>query len=120
MEYEEFGDPLHHPTHFKALAKITPVMTIPSGLEEVPLVLARTGLHDKQVAAYEVLKWAIQLRRAGWTAAVGVDTHGGHFPAANAAAKQYAEDAALLDSWIGYTPPRHHSTIRHPRTTSSR
>jgi len=122
MEYEEFGDPIHHPEHFTALAKITPMVTIPSALEgiDMPFVLARTGLYDKQVATYEVLKWAIRLRTAGWTVAVGIDSEGGHFAAASAAEQQYAEDAALLDSLVGYTPPRHHSTIRHPRSTSAR
>jgi hypothetical protein len=122
MEYEEFGDPIHHPQHFTALAKITPMLTIPSALEgiDMPFVLARTGLYDKQVATYEVLKWAIRLRTAGWTVAVGIDTKGGHFASTDVAVQQYAEDAALLDSLIGYTPPRHHSTVRHPRSTSAR
>lgn len=124
MEYEEFGDPIHHPDHFKALARITPLMTVPSAIEgiDMPFVLARTGLYDKQVAAYEVLKWSIHLRSAGWSVAVGIDTGGGHFAAASAAERQYAEDAALLDSMVGYTAPRHrhHATARHPRTTSSR
>jgi hypothetical protein len=122
LEYEEFGNPLHHPDHFKALASITPVMTVPSALEgiDMPFVLARTGLHDKQVAAYEVFKWAIRLRSAGWNVGVGVDSHGGHFATTSTAIEQRAEDAALLDSLIGYTPPRHHSTVRHPRTSSSR
>jgi hypothetical protein len=122
MEYEEFGDPIHHPEHFTALAKITPMVTIPSALEgmDMPFVLARTGLYDNQVATYEVLKWAIRLRTAGWTVAVGIDSEGGHFAAAEVAAQQRAEDAALLDSLIGYTPPRHHSTVRHPRSSSAR
>lgn len=124
LEYEEFGDPIHHPEQFKPLAAITPVMTVPSALEgvDMPFVLARTGLHDKQVAAYEVLKWAIHLRTAGWSVAVGVDSGGGHFAGAQSALQHYAEDAAVLDSLIG-TPPsrsRHHSTVKHPRTTSSR
>jgi protease II len=123
MEYEEFGDPIHHPEHFKALAKITPMMTIPSALEgmDMPFVLTRTGLNDKQVAAYEVFKWAIRLRHAGWTVAVGVDHYGGHFAESESALQHFAEDAALLDSMVGYTPPRrHHSTAKHPRVTSSR
>ena len=123
MEYEEFGDPIHHPDHFKALAKITPMMTIPSALEgmDMPFVLTRTGLNDNQVAAYEVFKWAIRLRRAGWTVAVGVDGHGGHFAEMESALQHFAEDAALLDSMVGYTPSRrHHSTAKHPRVTSSR
>jgi len=123
MEYEEFGDPLHHPEHFKALAKITPMVTIPSALEgmDMPFVLTRTGLNDKQVAAYEVFKWAIRLRRAGWTAAVGVDGDGGHFAETSSAMYHYAEDAALLDSMVGYTAPRrHHGTAKHPRAISSR
>jgi len=123
MEYEEFGDPIHHPDHFKALAKITPMVTIPSATEgmDMPFVLTRTGLNDKQVAAYEVLKWAIRLRRAGWNVAVGVDGHGGHFAEIDSALHHFAEDAALLDSIVGYTPSRrHHSTAKHPRATSSR
>jgi hypothetical protein len=123
MEYEEFGDPIHHPEHFKALANITPMVTIPSALEglDMPFVLTRTGLNDKQVAAYEVFKWAIRLRRAGWTVAVGVDGHGGHFAETDSALHHFAEDAALLDSMVGYTAPRkHHGTAKHPRAISSR
>jgi len=122
QEYEEFGDPIHHPEHFTALAKITPMYTIPSAVEgtNVPFVLTRTGLYDNQVAAYEIFKWAIRLRSAGWTALVGVDSDGGHFAAVSDAIHYFATDAAILDSLIGYTPPRRSSTARHPRATSSR
>jgi hypothetical protein len=50
-----------------------------------------------------------------------VDGHGGHFAEMDSALQHFAEDAALLDSMVGYTPSRrHHSTAKHPRATSSR
>ena len=124
LEYEEFGDPLHHPEHFKALAKISPINTVPSALEGVdrPFVLTRSGLYDSQVATYEVLKWSVHLRAAGWNVAVGLDKKGGHFAKESDARIQYAEDAAILDSLIGYSPPKRGAshTVKSPRSTKAR
>lgn len=100
LEYDEFGDPLHHPDDFSALKKISPVDTVPS-CKSCPLVVARTGLNDMQVLPYEPLKWAIRLRQKGWRRVfVGIDHGGGHFAAVKDMNTQRAEDAALLDSAV--------------------
>jgi protease II len=103
LEYDEFGDPLHKPEDFKALMKISPMNNIPSALDgvDVPFVLCRTGFYDRQVAPYEILKYAIRLREKGWHCAVGFDKKSGHFAKMSDLFKQRAEDAAILDCIVG-------------------
>jgi oligopeptidase B len=101
LEYDEFGDPAHRPAEKEALARISPVDTVPAGGPTSPLVVIRTGLHDAQVFPYEALKWSRALRSAGWTRVyVGIDHNGGHFAGPDAMLQQRAEDAALLDSAV--------------------
>jgi oligopeptidase B len=101
LEYDEFGDPVHRPAERAALARISPVDTVPAGGPTSPLVVVRTGLHDAQVFPYEALKWSRALRAAGHPRVyVGIDHDGGHFAGPDVVLQQRAEDAALLDSAV--------------------
>jgi protease II len=101
LEYDEFGDP-RRPQERRALQKLSPVDTVPACRPAAcPLLVIRTGLHDKQVLPYEALKWSAQLRLAGWPRVyVGIDHAGGHFAGEKSMVEQRAEDAAILDACI--------------------
>jgi hypothetical protein len=100
LEYDEFGDPIGRPAEFKALQKLSPVDTV-SACTACPTLVIRTGVNDMQVLPYEALKWAIELREAGWpNVFVGIDHNGGHFASAKSMNQQRAEDAAILDAAI--------------------
>ncbi len=103
LEYDEFGDPLHRPSEFRALRKISPVDTVPQCRDNLgcPTIVVRTGLHDMQVLPYEALKWAVRLREKKWPHVfVGIDRGSGHFAPAADMNQQRAEDAAILDQAI--------------------
>ncbi len=133
LEYDEFGDPLHKPEDFKALMKISPMNNIPSAFDglDVPFVLCRTGFYDRQVAPYEILKYAVRLREKGWHCAVGFDKKSGHFAKMSDLYKQRAEDGAILDCIVGkiecatrimhakHKKESSSHTVKRPRLTSS-
>ena len=61
-EYSEFGNPLQRIEDFAATLKISPIDALPEGGVPGVFVLARTGLKDRQVFAYEPFKWIQRLR----------------------------------------------------------
>ena len=83
-EYLEFGDPAHKIFDFETMLRLSPVSGLgPEGAPGV-IVLCRVGLNDRQVYAYESVKWMDALRggREGdgkilfLTEGVGHNVHG--------------------------------------------
>lgn len=83
-EYLEFGDPAHKIFDFETMLRLSPVSGLgPEGAPGV-VVLCRVGLNDRQVYAYESVKWMDALRggREGdnkilfLTEGVGHNVHG--------------------------------------------
>jgi hypothetical protein len=65
FEYNEFGDPAHRPADFEFLLRLSPVSGLgPEGAPGV-MVVCRVGLNDRQVFAYESVKWMDALRGTG-------------------------------------------------------
>ena len=65
FEYNEFGDPSHRIADFEFLLRLSPVSGLgPEGAPGV-FVLCRVGLNDRQVFAYESIKWMDALRGSG-------------------------------------------------------
>jgi oligopeptidase B len=61
-EYFEFGDPAHKIFDFETILRLSPVSGLgPDGAPGV-FVLCRVGLNDRQVYAYESVKWMDALR----------------------------------------------------------
>lgn len=61
-EYLEFGDPAHKIFDFETILRLSPVSGLgPDGAPGV-FVLCRVGLNDRQVYAYESVKWMDALR----------------------------------------------------------
>lgn len=103
LEYNEFGDPHHKPQNFKALLDLSPVDTIPSSGAPSIFVLCRTGLHDKEVFAYESFKWITRLKDAQGTSGepklLAAEKDQGHFSGKTSADKLRAQDVSLLLGW---------------------
>jgi hypothetical protein len=103
LEYNEFGDPRHRPQNFQALLNLSPVDTIPTSGAPSIFILCRTGLHDKEVFAYESFKWITRLKEAqgahGEPKLLAAEQHQGHFSGKTSADKLRAQDFSLLLGW---------------------
>jgi protease II len=119
LEYDEFGDPAKRPQEYVALQRISPVDTVPLAKKDAPLIIVKTAVNDTQVLPYEALKWSKKLRANGWTVYTGIDGAGGHFAAESAMYQQQAEDAVLIDSYLGTTAAPLSRTRRSPRSHAS-
>lgn len=96
LEYDEFGDPLHHKSHYAALKYISPVDSVLTPPSNAPKIYIKTALNDAQVLPYEALKYATKLREANWPSVYLYTTiDGGHFTSDNIG---YARDATVLQS----------------------
>jgi oligopeptidase B len=97
LEYEEFGDPLHKEKNALALLRLSPVNTIPESGAPSIFVLCRIGLNDKEVFAYESVKWITRLREnEGKPKLLAINQDEGHFVYGRSSFRQRAEDLALL------------------------
>ena len=117
LEYNEFGNPLHKPQNFKALLDLSPVDTIPKGGAPSIFVLCRTGLHDKEVFAYESFKWITCLKEAqgstGEPKLLAAEKHQGHFSGKTSADKLRAQDLSLLLGWATRNSSHHKSKKKY-------
>ena len=96
LEYDEFGDPLHHKSHYAALKRISPLDSVPPPSSSEPKIYIKTALNDAQVLPYEALKYATKLREANWPSVyLHTTIDGGHFASDNIG---YARDATVLQS----------------------
>ena len=101
LEYDEFGDPLHKAKNRAALLRLSPVNTIPESGAPSIFVLCRTGLNDKEVFAYESVKWITRLREnEGKPKLLAVSQGEGHFVYGRSSFRERAEDLALLLSSV--------------------
>jgi hypothetical protein len=100
FEYLEFGDPAHKIEDFEMMLRLSPIGgTPPEGVPGV-FVLCRVGLNDRQVFAYESVKWMKVLRGNGLSQpqkkivyvskGVGHSAHGGEL------LQERAEDFCIL------------------------
>ena len=105
FEYEEFGDPAHSIADFETVLRLSPVdvaIAAPPGHFDDLLVVCRTSENDRQVFAYESMKWIMAMRsreRKGGAVEkklVAITEGQGHFSFGGAASFQRAEDYLLL------------------------
>lgn len=98
MEYNEFGDPAHRPQDFGFLVDLSPADVAITTEAPNIFVLARTGLNDSEVYAYEPVKWIRRLRKSGdkELKVIGIATNEGHFYSPETALQAKAEDLAIL------------------------
>lgn len=109
-ETEEFGNPTDGPAEFAAMVATSPMDTLPTGGVEGVNVILRTGDNDRQVYAYEPLKYAQRLRgiqtiegalKNKYPAGVYLfcGKQEGHFYGKNTYATARLEDMAALNLW---------------------
>lgn len=97
FEFNEFGDPAHKIADFEFLLRLSPVSGLgPEGAPKI-CVVCRVGLNDRQVFAYESVKWMDALRRTGGEPKLLHVTKGyGHFVHGDEVYTQRAEDFQIL------------------------
>lgn len=114
MEYNEFGDPAHKPHDMGFLVNMSPAdLAVTLHAPDI-FVMARTGLNDSEVYAYEPVKWIRRLRNGGDSQnlnpnpnpnpqpkIIGIAEGEGHFYSERTALQAKAEDLAILHSMFG-------------------
>ena len=112
LEYNEFGDPIHRKKDAAALLRLSPIETIPEGGAPSIFVLCRTGLNDKEVFAYESVKWITKLKEyqgvLGKPKLLAIAEGEGHFVSGRSLIRERAEDLALLISELARSFPESH------------
>ena len=102
LEYEEFGNPAEKLIDLATLVRISPVDRIPErGLSSLR-VLLRTGENDRQVLAYEPVKWITKARagREDGEKLLAYKEKEGHFVSGDSLIQERATDLAILLAWI--------------------
>lgn len=112
MEYDEFGNP-RRIENAEALLNLSPIDSLhPTGAPKI-FVLSRTGLNDKEVFAYESVKWITALKEAqkGLENAapklLAIESDEGHFAQYESMVAQRAQDMALFSSWLLHSKKSH-------------
>jgi hypothetical protein len=101
MEFNEFGNPGERVEDLVALGKISPMEGIPAQGFPGLFALIRTGANDKEVFAYEPVKWILKARgpRKDPTKVLVFEEKEGHFVNGTAGIQHRAADLALLLAW---------------------
>ncbi len=95
LETDEFGRPAQRLSDFEGMLRWSPMELLranPTKAKDVQQIV-RTGLHDKEVYAYESVKWAT---RCGENCLLAVEDDQGHFVGGSTALEQEGLDCALL------------------------
>ncbi len=105
-EFLEFGNPMRSISDFETLLQLSPVQGLgPRGAPGVA-VLCRTALNDRQVYAYESVKWMSALRGAGKQVHGGrpkllaVRSGSGHFSQGDQLFQERTEDLLILEKLV--------------------
>lgn len=110
LEIEEFGNPADGPAEFYQIAEQSPIDNLPEDGVTMRVII-RTGENDRQVYAYEPVKFAQRLRGSNTPADIrsqkspnGIYVYcgknEGHFYSDTTALDARIEDMAALDFWL--------------------
>jgi hypothetical protein len=103
LEYEEFGDPLRRIEDLVAIATISPMESIPDEGFPKLFALMRTGGNDREVLAYEPVKWILRARGRNQrdpTKLLAFEDDEGHFVDGESGIENRAVDLGILLSWV--------------------
>jgi oligopeptidase B len=103
LEYEEFGDPLRRIEDLVAIATISPMESIPEEGFPKLFALMRTGGNDREVLAYEPVKWILRARgksQMDSTKLLAFEDNQGHFVDEVSGIENRAVDLGILLSWM--------------------
>jgi oligopeptidase B len=107
LEYDEFGNPRQRIQDLETLLRVSPVDTLPSDGAPGVFVVARTSTNDREVLAYESVKWITRLRgypipqKQSAEKFLHITEGHGHFINGDLGVKQKAEDFLLLQKGLG-------------------
>lgn len=101
MEYNEFGNPRERLEDLVALGQISPMEGIPEDGYPGLFALLRTGSNDKEVFAYEPVKWIVKARgkRNDPNKILAFNEKEGHFVSGDRGIQNRATDLTLLLAW---------------------
>jgi protease II len=100
-ELQEFGDPLKNIADFETLLRLGPVTALTEEGAPGLYVVCRTAMKDRQVYAYESLKWIERLRgRGGEDKLLEIGKGQGHFTQGEALYAERAADYLLITKRI--------------------
>jgi hypothetical protein len=92
-EYREFGDPVRNIADFETMLRLGPVSGLgPHGASAI-FVLSRVGMNDRQVYAYESVKWMEALKGDNLLA---ITSGQGHFTTGDGLFEERAGDFLIL------------------------
>lgn len=97
FEYYEFGNPRANINQLETMLSLSPIEALGEKGAPGVFVLCRTAMRDKQVYAYESLKWVDALRkRGGKEKLLAVTEQQGHFAYGGQAVIERTEDLLLI------------------------
>lgn len=103
LEYNEFGDP-HRLPNAQTLISLSPIDSLPPEGAPSIFVLTRTASNDKEVYAYESVKWITRLRDLQKSNSapklLAFTEEGGHFASQKRSGNERANDMAIFHSWL--------------------
>jgi hypothetical protein len=103
MEFHEFGNPVERLEDLVTVARISPMEGIPAKGFPGLFALIRTGENDKEVFAYEPVKWVVKsrggLRKKDANKILAFELGEGHFVGGLAGLHNRSADLALLLAW---------------------
>jgi hypothetical protein len=101
LEYDEFGNPTQRLEDLVAVAKISPMEGIPQDGYPGLFALMRTGQNDKEVFAYEPVKWILRARgkKKDTRKLLAFELNEGHFVGGSTGLAHKTSDLALLLAW---------------------
>jgi len=101
MEYNEFGNPGERLEDLVTLGRISPMEGIPPTGYPGLFAMIRTGANDKEVFAYEPVKWVMKARgpRRDPNKILLFDENEGHFVNGSKGTENRATDLSLLLAW---------------------
>jgi len=101
-EYLEFGDPLHVIADFETMLRLGPVSALDEKGAPGVYVICRTAVNDRQVYAYESVKWIDALRgKGGKDKLLAISGGQGHFTRGDDLYSERAADYLLLKRIFG-------------------
>ncbi len=128
LEYEEFGNPARL-QNAQALLHLSPMDALPPTGAPRVFVLSRTGLNDKEVYAYESVKWVSRLQALDASHShpspklLRIEEDEGHFSTQRRGPTERANDLAILHSWASgliKSPQRIYTMANTRRNNASR
>jgi protease II len=95
LETDEFGLPMQRLSDFTGMMRWSPMELLRADSTKAKEVqqIVRTGLHDKEVYAYESVKW---VERCGRQCLLAVEDGQGHFVHGRTGLEQQGMDLAVL------------------------